>query len=611
MFNYLIILTAVINLINSQEPPEVDDVAVLSGLASSTLDCSLKFDRDFIASNADIAAAIEDMLENRPTRQPGATKEPCEDGEDSRPRRGGRGGKGRRDTTTVAPESETVPEFRRSLRGKGKGRGVTREPLADGETREPKPTREPCTGDDCGRRGKGKGRGVTREPLADGETREPKQTREPCTGDNCQRRGRGKGRRGRDVDSSESNDDEATEAPLLRRDLGGKGKGRGVTREPLADGETREPKPTREPCTGDNCERRGRGKGRRGRDVDSSESSDDEATTAAPLLRRDLGGKGKGRGVTREPLADGETREPKPTREPCTGDDCERRGKGKGRGVTREPLADGETREPKPTREPCTGDDCERRGGRGKGKGRGRRSREGTKEPCEDGEDCRRRRHDSESSDDEEATTAAPLLRRALGRERARGVTREPLADGETREPRQIREPKDGREQPCEGEDCRRRRRREADSTNKPREDAQQRLLRGERNAELDGAARDPRQTREQGDRKQRRRRKADDTEESTTEPLLRRSLGRGGRRGRRGIEATISDGSVEVAGLVGEVIFGEVDEDLESVPLSLTLGGVTFSCDVEVRRRGVSCRAISEEDFKVRIGCAIETPEL
>merc|ERR1712038_556440 len=338
---------------------------------------------------------------------------------------------------------------------------------------------------------------------------------------------------------------------------------------------TREPKPTREPCTGDNCERRGRGKGRRGRDVDSSESSDDEATTAAPLLRRDLGGKGKGRGVTREP------------------------------------LADGETREPKPTREPCTGDDCERRGGRGKGKGRGRRSREGTKEPCEDGEDCRRRRHDSESSDDEEATTAAPLLRRALGSERARGVTREPLADGETREPRQIREPKDGREQPCEGEDCRRRRRREADSTNKPREDAQQRLLRGERNAELDGAARDPRQTREQGDRKQRRRRKADDTEESTTEPLLRRSLGRGGRRGRRGIEATISDGSVEVAGLVGEVIFGEVDEDLESVPLSLTLGGVTFSCDVEVRRRGVSCRAISEEDFKVRIGCAIETPEL
>jgi len=440
MFNYLIILTAVINLINSQEPPEVDDVAILSGLASSTLDCSLKFDRDFIASNADIAAAIEDMLENRPTRQPRATKEPCEDGEDCRPRRGGRGGKGRRDTTTVAPESETVPEFRRALRGKGKGRGVTRQPLADGETREPKPTREPCTGDDC-----------------------------------------------------------------------------------------------------------------------------------------------------------------------------ERRGKGKGRGVTREPLADGETREPRSTREPCTDDDCERRGGRGKGKGRGRRSREGTKQPCEDGEDCRRRRHDdSESIGDEEATTAAPLLRRALERERARGVTREPLADDETREPRQTREPKDGREQPCEGEDCRRRRRREADSTNKPREDAQQRLLRrGERNAELDGAARDPRQTREQGDRKQRRRRKADDTEESTTEPLLRRSLGRGGRRGRRGIEATISDGSVEVAGLVGEVIFGEVDEDLESVPLSLTLGGVTFSCDVEVRRRGVSCRAISEEDFKVRIGCAIETREL
>jgi len=530
MFNYLIILTAVINLINSQEPPEVDDVAVLSGLASSTLDCSLKFDRDFIASNSDIAAAIEEMLENRPTRQARATREPCEEGEDCRPRRG-RGGKKRRDTTTVDPESETVPEFRRALRGAGKGRGrrdVTREPLADGETREP------CTGDDCRGRGKGRRRDVTREPRD--KTREP----------------------------------------------------RDVTREPLADGETREP------CTGDNC--RGRGKGRRRRDDDSSESRDDEATTAAPLLRRAL----------RE---------------------------GKGRGVTREPLADGETREPRSTREPCTDDDCE-----GKGRGRGDESRERTTQPCEDGEDCRRgrprrddseRRHrddDSESSDDEEATTAA----RALGGEReGRGISREPLADGETRvmpdcevykRPETCFGKFHGEEEQCywsyETREC------IGEPVDpEPREDdgatswssSLQRLLRrGERNAELvDGATRDRSKTREQGDRKQRRRRKVDATEEPTTEPLLRRSLGRQGRRRRRGIEATISDGSVEVAGLVGEVVFGEVDEDLESVPLSLTLGGVTFSCDVEVRRRGVSCRAVSEEDFKVRIGCAIETPEL
>merc|ERR1711997_1394077 len=218
-------------------------------------------------------------------------------------------------------------------------------------------------------------------------------------------------------------------------------------------------------------------------------------------------------------------------------------------------------------------------------------------------------------SRDEEATTAVPLLRRALGRNgRGRGVTREPLADGE-REPRQTRQPLDGTKEPCvDGEDCRRRRRRDNDSTKAPREDHEataepslsQRLLRrGERNAQLvDGATRDPSQTREPRDDKQKRRRKADATREPTTEPLLRRSLGRQGRGRRRGIEATISDGSVEVAGLVGEVVFGEVDEDLESVPLSLTLGGVTFSCDVEVRGRDVSCRAVSEDDFKVRVVC-------
>merc|ERR1712242_55568 len=66
-------------------------------------------------------------------------------------------------------------------------------------------------------------------------------------------------------------------------------------------------------------------------------------------------------------------------------------------------------------------------------------------------------------------------LRRNLGRDghgRRRGdATREPLADGETREPRQTREPRDATKEPCaDGEDCqrRRRRRRDDDSTKEP-----------------------------------------------------------------------------------------------------------------------------------------------
>merc|ERR1711952_640065 len=121
--------------------------------------------------------------------------------------------------------------------------------------------------------GRGRRDGSTEEPLADGETREPKPTREPCEGEDCQRRGKGRGRR--DDDSREPCDDkdatetpaEATEAPEednveLRRLLRGRGKGKGrgrrdrPTREPLAEGETREPKATREPCEGDDCSQR-------------------------------------------------------------------------------------------------------------------------------------------------------------------------------------------------------------------------------------------------------------------------------------------------------------------------------------------------------------------
>ena len=84
---------------------------------------------------------------------------------------------------------------------------------------------------------------------------------------------------------------------------------------------------------------------------------------------------------------------------------------------------------------------------------------------CEDGEDCqrrRRRRRDDDSTKepcDKDETTAdvtdAPAddleLRRNLGRRgRRRGdATREPLADGETREPRQTREPRDATKEPC------------------------------------------------------------------------------------------------------------------------------------------------------------------
>merc|ERR1712091_121223 len=83
--------------------------------------------------------------------------------------------------------------------------------------------------------------------------------------------------------------------------------------------------------------------------------------------------------------------------------------------------------------------------------------RDATKEPCAEGEDCqrrRRRRRDDDSTKepcDKDETTAdvtdAPAddleLRRNLGRGRRRGdATREPLADGETREPRQTREPR-------------------------------------------------------------------------------------------------------------------------------------------------------------------------
>merc|ERR1712173_169098 len=75
----------------------------------------------------------------------------------------------------------------------------------------------------------------------------------------------------------------------------------------------------------------------------------------------------------------------------------------------------------------------------------------------------------------------------------------------------------------------------------------------------------------------------------------LRRALGEkdGRRKRRRGIDATISNGQVDIAGVTGEVVFGDVDQTLESIPLTLTIGETTFQCDVEVRGGNkVSCVA-------------------
>jgi len=469
MFYSLIILTAVINFANTQETPELDSVAVLSGLSSSNLDCSLKFGRDFIANNEDVANAIEALIGNDDsTREPkprearDVTREPCEEGEDcSRGRGGHRGrGRGRRDSSSDSSEevdatevpadstdAEADIELRRNLgRGRrGRRRGdVTREPLADGETREPRQTREP--------------RDATKEPCENGE--------------DCRRRHR----RRRDDDS---------------------------TKEPCDDDETSE---------------------------NPAESSD--AIEADIEIRRNLGRgrRGRRRGdVTPEPLADGETREPRQTREP--------------RDATKEPCDDGEN--------------CQRRRRR-------RRDDDSTKEPCDDDST-----EAPESSED-----AIPALRRLLrGGNRA---TREPLADGQTHEPRDV--------------------------TKEPRGHGRGR----------------GRRDRGRGRRGRGRGRRDSDSEDATDEPAteapvqLRRALRKGGRRGSN-LDATISNGIVEVAGIEGTVVFGEVDETMESIPLTLTLGEVVFTCDVRVRGNEgdrVSCRATSEDDFKVRIGCAIETNE-
>merc|ERR1711963_132285 len=98
--------------------------------------------------------------------------------------------------------------------------------------------------------------------------------------------------------------------------------------------------------------------------------------------------------------------------------------------------------------------------------------------------------------------------------------------------------------------------------------------------------------------------RKSRKGEDATTEapedvPALRRALKRdGGRKRRKGINATISNVLVEIAGVTGEVVFGDVDEALETIPLTLTIDETVFSCNVEVRGGNkVSCIAVSDND--------------
>merc|ERR1712178_562659 len=183
-----------------------------------------------------------------------------------------------------------------------------------------------------------------------------------------------------------------------------------------------------------------------------------------------------------------------------------------------------------------------------------------TREPCDDCKDRRKRkdRGDSDDSSDELATTAIPL-RRLLREEAERSVDA-------------TKEPCDRTREPCVGEDCKRGRK---------------------------------------GRKGGRKSRKGEDatTEAPEDVPALRRALRRdGGRKRRKGIDATISNGLVEIAGVTGEVVFGDVDEALESIPLTLTIGETDFQCNVQVRGGNkVSCIAVSDDDFRVRVGCELE----
>merc|ERR1711951_76788 len=110
------------------------------------------------------------------------------------------------------------------------------------------------------------------------------------------------------------------------------------------------------------------------------------------------------------------------------------------------------------------------------------------------------------------------------------------------------------------------------------------RLLRERTERAVDATKEPCDSTREARGRKGRKGgRKSRKGEDATTEapedvPALRRALKRdGGRKRRKGVDATISNGLVEIAGVTGEVVFGDVDEALESIPLTLTISETVF----------------------------------
>jgi len=762
MFNKLIILIAVINLAKSQESPEADDIAILSGLTTATLDCSLNFDREFVAENEAIAAAIEEMLTQR--EESDAIRQPKER----------RGRKGDKDDEAELTEAPTTLGLRRNLR-KDRGdrrrgddsdvasepKDATREPRDrknrdDDFTREPKDaTREPrgrksrdedkvdVTGEaesteapttlglrrnlrkDSRRdRRRGDDKDVTREPKD--ATREPKDaTREP------------RERKNRDDDSTKEpcDDDkvdvtgeaESTDAPTtlgLRRNLRKgdrrdrrRGDDKDVTREPKDA--TREPKDaTREP------------RERKSRDDDSTkEPCDDDKTdvtgeagsTDAPttlglrrLLRKDRGNgrdrrRGEGKDVTREPKD--ATREPRErknrdgdsTKEPCDDDKTDvtgeaestdapttlglrrnlrkdrsngrERRRGDDKDVTREPKD--ATREPKDaTREPrerksrddktdVTGEaestdapttlglrrnlrkdrsnGRERR--RGDDKDVTREPKDATREPKDATREPRERKHRDDDStrepcDDDKTdvtgeveSTDAPTtlgLRRNLRKDRGNRRDRrrgdnEVTSDDSTREPKDgTREPKDVTREPCDSDNCENGRKRgkgrkdSDDSSDEPESTVLPRRLLRKAAEQFDDSTKEPcDRTREpcvgdecgrKGRKQGRKSRKGEDVTTEAPE-LPRRALGRNGeRKSKKGLGATISNGNVDIAGVTGEVVFGDVDEASESIPLTFIVGETFFQCDLKVRGSNkVSCTAVSNDDFRVRVGCELE----
>jgi len=562
LLNSLIILTAVIIAQDVNE-----DVDLLASLPTQSLECSLQFDRDFVANNEEVAAAIEALMEIDASEESGAPRgdKPCDSSSEETDE----------EESVVGEESSADEEpLRRALRGRGQGgrrnRDVTREA---GATRPPRGD-NPCDSSDSEedeetdveentllrRVLRGRGRGGRRNrndvTLEAGATRPPRGDK-PC-----------------DSSSDEESDEEETaaeEEPVLRRALRGRGRGGRRNRNDvtLEAGATRPPRGDK-PCDSSSEE-------------ETDEGESDEETETDPVLRRALRGRGRrGRRNRDVTLEAGATRPPRGDK-PCDSSSEEEIDE-------EESVADEET----------ATDPVLRRALRGRER-RGRRNRDVTLEagatrPPRGDKPC-----DSSSDEDEEAVEEDPLLRRALrgrgrrGRGNRNDVT---LEVGATRPPRGDR--------PCDSSD------ETEEETTAGEDPILRRLLRRGRDSsesETDEVTRESAIEREPCARRSRGRnnRRSKDTTTETPEEtagVARRELR--GRRSRR-VEATISNGSIEVAGLTGEVVFGEVNEDLESMPMTITVGETAFTCDVEIRRGNkVSCRARSEDNFRLRVGCEI-----